>query len=135
MTTLLASPSLELQSRFSRPARPNLGKRERYDKPKRLLKNEADPRNFLEEPARLVSYGFQFPRQTSYLWRGCSSANTWVLGLGFLGRRWSGRFLPGCFTSSPAEQRQGILGTEGEAANGLVTGSAESDVDAPAVGQ
>src|SRR6266513_1313057 len=67
--------------------------------------------------------------------RGCSSANTWPLGLGLLRRRRSGRFLLGCFTAAPAEQRQGVLGTEGEAANGLFTGGAQSDVDAAVVGQ
>src|SRR2546429_5803176 len=67
--------------------------------------------------------------------RGCSSANTWPLGLGLLRRRWSGRFLLGCFTAAPAEQRQGVLGTEGEAANGLFTGGAQSDVHAAVVGQ
>src|SRR5258708_28043073 len=71
----------------------------------------------------------------SYRGGCCSSASTWPLGLGFLRRRWSGCLLPGCFTAAPAEQRQGILGTEGEAANGLFTGGAESDVDAAVVGQ
>src|SRR5437762_13722304 len=67
--------------------------------------------------------------------RGCSSANTWPLGLGLLRRRRRGRFPLGCFTAAPAEQRQGVLGTEGEAANGLFTGGAQSDVDAAVVGQ
>src|SRR5260370_18244783 len=137
MAALLASPILALQSRFSRPRCPNLGKRERYDRPKRVLKNEAGPSK-LSRRARLFDLvWFSVPSQevTSYRRRCCSAASTWPLGLGLLRRRWSGRFLPGCFTAAPAEQRQSILGTEGEAANGLFTGSAESDVDAPVVGQ
>src|SRR5216683_5594601 len=137
MTTLLASPSLELQSRFSRPRCPNLGKRERYDRPKRVLKNEVGPSK-LSRRARLfdlVWFSVSSPEVTSYRRRCCSSASTWPLGLGFLRRRRSGRSLPGCFTAAPAEQRQGILGTEGETANGLFTGGAESDVDAAVVGQ
>src|SRR5258708_3476621 len=137
ITTLLASLSLELQSRFSRPRCPNLGKRERYDRPKRVLKNEAGPSK-LSRRARLfdlVWFSVPLPEVTSYRRRCCSSASTWPLGLGFLRRRWSGRFLPGCFTAAPAEQRQGVLGTEGEASNGLFTGGAESDVDAAGGGQ
>src|SRR5260370_10862636 len=137
MTTLLASPSLELQSRLSRPACPNLGKRERYDSPKRVLKNEAGPSKFSRRARLFDLVWFSVPSQevTSYRRRCCSSASTWPLGLGFLRRRWSGRFLPGCFTAAPAEQRQSILGTEGETANGLFTGSAQSDVDAAVVCQ
>src|SRR6266576_1308303 len=67
--------------------------------------------------------------------RGFSSANTWPLRLGLLRRRRGRRLLLGCFTAAPAEQRQGVLGTEGEAANGLFTGGAQSDVDAAVVGQ
>src|SRR5438445_10018553 len=67
--------------------------------------------------------------------RGFSSANTWPLRLGLLRRRRGRRLLLGCFTAAPAKQRQGVLGTEGEAANGLFTGSAQSDVDATVVGQ
>src|SRR5712664_1304038 len=133
----LASPSLELQSRFSRPTCPNLGNRERDGQPKRLPKNGSGPlETFSKSPpvsSRMVFSSLA--RNFESLRRGCSSANTWPLGLGFLRRRWSGRFLPGCFTAAPAEQRQGVLGTEGEAANGLLTGSAQSDVDAPVVGQ
>src|SRR5260370_16414617 len=134
MAALLASPILALQSRFSRPRCPNLGKRERYDRPKRVLKNEAGPSKFSRR-ARLfdlVWFSVPSPEVTSYRRRCCSSASTWPLGLGFLRRRRGGRSLPGCFTAAPAEQRQGILGTQGDPPNGLFTGGAASDVH-PAV--
>src|SRR6266403_2192403 len=83
----------------------------------------------------LVWLSVPSPEITSHFRRGFSSANTWPLGLGLLRRSRSGRFLLGCFTAAPAEQRQGVLGTEGEAANGLFTGGAQSDVDAAVVGQ
>src|SRR5260370_21687887 len=66
---------------------------------------------------------------------GWPCANTWPLGLGLFCRRWSRRFLLGCFTAASAEQRQGILGAKGEAANGLFPGGAQGDVDAPVIGQ
>src|SRR6202040_1672550 len=86
-------------------------------------------------PIDLAWFSVPSPEVTSHFGRGCSAANTWRLGLGLLRRRRSGCFLLGCFTAAPAEQRQGVLGTEGEAANGLFTSGAQSDVDAPVVGQ
>jgi len=57
------------------------------------------------------------------------------LRFGLLRWGWSCRFLLGCFTAAPTEQRQSVLGTEGEAANGLFTSGAQSDIDATVVGQ
>src|SRR6267154_1206246 len=62
----------------------------------------------------------------------CSFADP--LWLGLFRRRRSGGFLLGCFTAASTEQREGILGAEGEAANGLLAGGAQSDVDAAVVG-
>src|SRR5256885_4164126 len=57
------------------------------------------------------------------------------LRFGLLRRGCSCRFLLGCFTAAPTEQRQSVLGTEREAANGLFTSGAQSDVDPAVVGQ
>src|SRR5260370_38273921 len=118
MTTLLASPSLELQSRFSRPRCPNLGKRERYDRPKRVLKNEAGPSKFSRRARLFDLVWFSVPslEVTSYRRRCCSSASTWPLGLGFLRRRGSSRSLPGRFTSAPSGKRHGVFVTVGTTA-------------------
>src|SRR5258708_32898840 len=134
MTTLLASPSWEIQSRFSRPRCPNWGKREGYDRPHRVLKNDAGPSK-LSRRARLFDLGGFLSSLAESFAPGedAISAMPVPLRLGLLRRRWSGRFLPGCFTAAPAEQRQGILVTVGETSNGLFTGGGESDVDAAGV--
>src|SRR5260370_37172346 len=100
MTTLLASPSLELQSRFSRPRCPNLGKRERYDRPKRVLKNEAGPSK-LSRRARLFDLGGFLSSLAESFAPGedAISAMPVPLRLALLRRRWSGRFPPWWFTA------------------------------------
>src|SRR5712691_5386551 len=136
MIILLASPTLGLSP--GPPSFPfQFGKGSVEDPARARSQNEAGSSN----PSRrarlfdLVWLSVPPPEVTSHFRRGFSSANTWPLGLGLLRRRRSGRFLLECFTAAPAEQRQGVLGTEGEAANGLFTGGAQSDVDAAVVGQ
>src|SRR5260370_13941791 len=102
MTTLLASPSLELQSRFSRPRCPNLGKRERYDRPKRVLKNEAGPSK-LSRRARLFDLGGFLSSLAESFAPGEAAISAMPLPprLGLLRRPRRRRFLPACFTSPP----------------------------------
>src|SRR5437667_7625361 len=71
-------------------------------------------------------------RVTSHFRSSCSVASQ--LRFRPLRRCRRGGFLLGCFTASSAKQRQGILGTEGEPANGLFSGGTQSDVDAAVAG-
>src|SRR5260370_13553162 len=104
--------------------------------PKACSKNEAGS----SKPPRrarlldLVGFAVPSPEITSHSRRGCFFTKTRPLRLGLFLRRWSGRLLLGCFTATPAEQRQGILGTEGEAADRLLTSGAQSDIHPPVVG-
>src|SRR5712692_2675194 len=136
MTMYLASPTLGQNtgaSSYAVPIRERAVWRARQEP---APKTKRAPRYLLEEPASLISYDFQFVRRKLRAASGgLAVRSARSLRLGLFRRRWRSRFLLGCFTAASAEQRQGIPGAKGEAANGLFPGGAQGDVDAPVIGQ